>query len=76
MLKIRNIKNFIYNFHTEYMELNTSYGIINCNEKIAFDSKKTRSPVQKWMGINNSEYTFTKMHMEEGMENKEFGNCC
>jgi len=24
------------------------------------------------MGINNSEYTFTKMHMEEGMENKEF----
>ena len=35
-------------------------------------TRKTRSPVQKWMGINNSEYTFTKMHMEEGMENKEF----
>lgn len=36
----------------------TSYGIIKCNEKLAFSSEK-RAPVQKCMGIKNSEYTFT-----------------
>ncbi len=45
---------YIRNIWSRY----TSYGIIKCNEKLAFGSEK-RVPVQKRMGIINSEYTFT-----------------
>ena len=42
-IKNPNIKNLFIIFIRNIWSLNTSYGIINCNEKLAFDSKK-RAP--------------------------------